>query len=197
MSGTTYHISYNSCFSYCLVLFVPIYRISHLLESGTRFSIVIPLGRFSYHLPMSGPSISVVFVLATPLSYICHLFTLANSTMYLCQVSCHLLVSATFITYGDLLPKKNTRLSYSYQLLLCSYEISLLLIATLSGTPIKYLLSPYYTVAAQTTPHSDYYQLLLPSPINYSYHLLVTSSRYYSLLYQLLLLTSHFGCYFR
>ena len=33
------------------------------------------VGRFYYQLPISGPSISVVIVSATPLSYICHLFT--------------------------------------------------------------------------------------------------------------------------
>ena len=74
-SSTTYHISYNSCFSYFLVLFVSIYCISQLLESATLFSIVFLLGRFYYQVPVSGPSISVAFVLATRLSYVCHLFT--------------------------------------------------------------------------------------------------------------------------
>ena len=37
-SQTTYHISYNSWFSYYLVLFVPIYCINYLLESATPYS---------------------------------------------------------------------------------------------------------------------------------------------------------------
>ena len=44
-SSTTYHIIYNSCFSYCLVLFVPFYGINHLLESANLFSLVLLLGR--------------------------------------------------------------------------------------------------------------------------------------------------------
>ena len=76
-SSTTYHISHNSCFSYSLVLFVPIYSINDLLESwrydismlesAAYFSLL--LGRFSNQLPISGTSFSVVIVSATPLSY--------------------------------------------------------------------------------------------------------------------------------
>ena len=40
-SSTTYHISYNSCFSYFLVLFVSIYCTNHLLETTLPFSLVI------------------------------------------------------------------------------------------------------------------------------------------------------------
>ena len=78
-SSTTYHISYNSSYSHSLVLFVPIYRIDHLLEpwrhdismleSATHFALVLLLGRFSYQLPISGHSFFVVIVSSTPLSY--------------------------------------------------------------------------------------------------------------------------------
>ena len=47
------------------------------------------------------------------------------------------------------------------------------------------------------TPFSYFWQLFLPTPVSYSYHLLVTSSRYYFLLDQLLLLTNHLSYYFR
>ena len=40
-----FNISYNSCFSNCLVLFVRFYCISHLLESTNLFSLVLLLGR--------------------------------------------------------------------------------------------------------------------------------------------------------
>ena len=36
LQNATY-INYNSCFSYCLVLFVPNYCINHLLESATPY----------------------------------------------------------------------------------------------------------------------------------------------------------------
>ena len=39
-SSTTYHISYNSFFRHCLDSFVPIYCISHLLETATPFNLV-------------------------------------------------------------------------------------------------------------------------------------------------------------
>ena len=78
-SSTTYHIIYISSYSYSLVLFVPIYRIDHLLEpwrhdismleSATHFALVLLLGRFSYQLPISGHSFFVVIVSSTPLSY--------------------------------------------------------------------------------------------------------------------------------
>ena len=41
-----------------------------MLESATQFSLVLLLGRFSYQLPISGPSFFVVIVSASPLSYI-------------------------------------------------------------------------------------------------------------------------------
>ena len=111
--------------------------------------------------------------------------------MYLCQVSYQPLVSATFITYGYLLPKQNIRLRYSYQLLFYNYSISLFQITTLSATPINYyclLTTPQLLRLLLTgTPFNYFYQLLLPTPISYSYQLLVTGSRCYSLLYQLLL----------
>ena len=47
------------------VFFIPIYCISHLLESTTPFSLVLLFGRFSYQLPISGPSFSVAIVSAT------------------------------------------------------------------------------------------------------------------------------------
>ena len=40
-----------------------------MLESASRFSLVLLLGRFSYQVPISGPSFSVVIVSATPLIY--------------------------------------------------------------------------------------------------------------------------------
>ena len=80
--STTYHIIYNSCFNHCLVLFVPIYCINHLLESATPFSKVLLLGRFSCQLHISGLSISITIVSSPPLSYLCHLFTRGNSIMY-------------------------------------------------------------------------------------------------------------------
>ena len=48
-SSTTY-ISSNSFFSHCLVLFVPIYCINHLLESATLFTLVLLLRRFCYQV---------------------------------------------------------------------------------------------------------------------------------------------------
>ena len=70
---------FNSSYSHSLVLFVPIYRIDHLLEpwrhdismleSATHFALVLLLGRFSYQLPISGHSFFVVIVSSTPLSY--------------------------------------------------------------------------------------------------------------------------------
>ena len=53
-------------------------------------------------------------------------------------------MSDTFSTYGYLLPKWNSRLRYSYQVLLCNY------FSTPNRYPISYsyqlLLSIYYTV---------------------------------------------------
>ena len=43
-SSTTYHISYNFCFSYRLVLFVLFYCINYLLESVNPFTLVLLLG---------------------------------------------------------------------------------------------------------------------------------------------------------
>ena len=40
-----------------------------MLESATHFSLLLLLGRFSYQLPISGSSFSVVIVAATSLSY--------------------------------------------------------------------------------------------------------------------------------
>ena len=40
-----------------------------MLESATHFSLVLLLGKFSYQLPIPGPSFSVVTASATPLSY--------------------------------------------------------------------------------------------------------------------------------
>ena len=63
---------------YCLVLFVPIYCISPLLESATPFSLVLLLDRFSYQPPISEPSVlrshctsnsSKVLLLAHRVSY--------------------------------------------------------------------------------------------------------------------------------
>ena len=111
--------------------------------------------------------------------------------MYLCQVSYQPLVSATFITYGYLLPKQNIRLRYSYQLLFYNYSISLFQITTLSATLINYyclLTTPQLLRLLLTgTPFNYFYQLLIPTPIGYSYQLLVTGTCCYSLLYQLLL----------
>ena len=71
--------------------------INHLLASGTSFSLVLLSDRYSYNLPVSDPSISLVVVSATPLTYFYQhtvsairysyqLFTLGNSTMYLYQL---------------------------------------------------------------------------------------------------------------
>ena len=67
-SSTTYHSRYKSCYSNCLVLFLSIYCIIHS-ESTNPFSLVLLLGRFSYQLPISGPSIYIVILSATPLIY--------------------------------------------------------------------------------------------------------------------------------
>ena len=128
--STTYHVSYNSCFCYLSVFFVHIYCISHLLESDILFSLVLVLRRFSYQLLI--PIAIVAIVSATPRSYFYqhtvlafkrfyHEFNLGKSTMYLYQVSYHLLVSTTVINYWYMFRKQNTHLKYFYQLLLCNY----------------------------------------------------------------------------
>ena len=79
--------------------------------------------RQDFFISFYDPSISVVIVSATLLSYFYqhtvsainqsyHLFTFGNSTMQLYQITYHLLVSATLITYVYLLPKYNTCLIY-------------------------------------------------------------------------------------
>ena len=69
-SSITYHISCSSCFGYCLVFFFLFYCISHLqnqlLILSLQYSYQVG---FFYQLPLSGPSISVVIISATPLSY--------------------------------------------------------------------------------------------------------------------------------
>ena len=62
-------ISVTTSGSAIACFFVPIYCINHLLDSATPFSLVILLGSLSYQLPILGPSISVVIVSVTPLSY--------------------------------------------------------------------------------------------------------------------------------
>ena len=95
---------------------------------------------------------------------------------------------------------------YYYHLLLCNYSISLLQVSTLSATPISYYcpntIQQLLRLLLTGTLFSYFYQLLLFTPISYSYQLLVSESRYYlcesigdSLVYQLLLQTSHFSCY--
>ena len=80
-----------------------------------------------YQLTIKDSFISVVIVSATLLSYFYqhtvsainqsyHLFTFGNSTMQLYQITYHLLVSATLITYVYLL-NKSKLLSYTSQLL--------------------------------------------------------------------------------
>ena len=93
-----------------------------------------------------------------------------NSIIYLYQVSDHPFVSATFITYGCLLPQWNTHLRYSYQLLRCHYLLSRLLIANLSVTPIShycFFTTPYLLRLLLTdTTFSHLHQLFLPIPVN-------------------------------
>ena len=78
-----------------------------------------PIRQAFYQVNIKDSSISVVIVSATLLSYFYqhtvsainqsyHLFTFGNSTMQLYQITYHLLVSATLITYVYLLPKYNT-----------------------------------------------------------------------------------------
>ena len=78
-----------------------------------------PIRQAFYQLNIKDSFISVVIVSATLLSYFYqhtvsainssyHLFTFGNSTMQLYQITYHLLVSATLITYVYLLPKYNT-----------------------------------------------------------------------------------------
>ena len=62
-----YYISYNSCFSYQLILVVPIYCINHLLLTSTPISLVLLLGTLISYLHQS--RISIVIVSATPLGY--------------------------------------------------------------------------------------------------------------------------------
>ena len=66
-----------------------------VLEPATPFSIVLLLGRFSYHLPISDPSISVVFVLAISSIILLH----SSCSDYSLQV----IVSANLISYSLLL----------------------------------------------------------------------------------------------
>ena len=70
-SITTYYIRYyiscNSCFSYQLILVVPIYCINHLLLTFTPISLVLLLGTLISYLHQS--RISLVIVSATPLGY--------------------------------------------------------------------------------------------------------------------------------
>lgn len=54
---------------YCLGLVVPISCIDHLIVSATPFSLVFLSGMYFYQLLVSGPSIFLVIVSATPLSY--------------------------------------------------------------------------------------------------------------------------------
>ena len=105
-------------------------------------------------------------------SLIIFCYQLLLSLMGICFPN-KILVSGIPISYSSVTTQfvysKSLPYSYSYQL----------------------LLSPYYTVAVQATPYGTpfnyFYPLLLPTPISYSYKLLVTCNRYYSLLYQLLL----------
>ena len=66
---TNYHTSYDTCFSSCLVLVVPIYFINHLLVSAILFSFVLLSGRYSHQLPASDPSNLLVTVLAPSLRF--------------------------------------------------------------------------------------------------------------------------------
>ena len=69
MTVSTYLISFNSCFTICMVLVVPIYCINHLLVSATHFNLALLSGRYYYQLSVSGSSISLVVVSSSPLSY--------------------------------------------------------------------------------------------------------------------------------
>ena len=65
-------------------------------------------------------------------------------------------------------------------------------VTTKFSTSICYPTSYSYqlTLHPTGTPFSYFYQLLLPTPISYCYPLLVTGSRYYPLMHQLLLTVS-------
>ena len=103
-------------------------------------------------------------------------------------------------------------ITFCYQILLLLTLFCFLNLILASGIPIKYssvttkflsisyyqlLLSPCYSVATQTTSYR--YSLSVTS--SYSHQLLLSATRnrqsYYSLLYQLLLSTSHFSYYFQ
>ena len=176
---------HNTCFRYCLVLFVPIGCISYLLESASPVSIVLLLGRFSYQVPLSSPSIFVVIVSATALSYFCHLFTWGNHVLMLS------LLLPFCISYFYYPRKSASQIKYSSQVFLTATPLQFLYpyLPHISYF-CQVLLSLYYTVAIQATPYSYFYQLLLTTLVSYSYHLLVTGSRCYSLLYKLLLTES-------
>ena len=77
--------------------------------------------------------------------------------------------------------------------------MSLFLNVTLSPTPIKYYclltIQELLRLLLTSSPFNYFYQLLFPTPVSYFCHLLVTGSGCCSLLYQLLLLTSHFSYY--
>ena len=94
--------------------------------------------------------------------------------MHLYQASYHILVSANH--FGSA-----SQIKYSFLLFLSATRISCHCLLTTQQL-LRLLLTG--------TPFSYFYQLLLPTPISYSYQLLVTGSRYYPLLYQLLLTVS-------
>ena len=172
VSVTSYHICYNSSFSFCLVLVVSIYCISHLLVSATLFSLVLFSISYPYQTLLSFSNcisyFSKLFLSAYCITY--QVVLSDNSTMYLYEVSYHLFValilSLTDIYYPKKLLFPSTRINY----LLCNYSISLLLIATLFliATPNR-----YYCLS--TTPQllrlllTDILILILSAtPINHS-----------------------------
>ena len=67
-SVTIFHISYNYWVSYCLGLVVPISQRS-FNSVCYYFLLSTPIGMYSHQLFVSGPSIFLVIVPATPLSY--------------------------------------------------------------------------------------------------------------------------------
>ena len=62
---TIYHMHHDSCFSYCLVLFVHIYSINHLLESAPPFLQNISRRLLLYQQLLQVTSISTLYHLSS------------------------------------------------------------------------------------------------------------------------------------
>ena len=129
-------------------------------ESATPLSIVLLLGRFSYQLPMSGPSISTFIVSATPqvtsVIYLLEVIVPCTCVMSLITFWYQLLLSLTEVCFPNKIPVSGIPITYSsvttkflhslfptYQLLLSSITVCLLH-SSCSDYSLKVLLSAIF-----------------------------------------------------